>query len=77
MTTDCGPILFPSLTCLFQNKVMFLLKVILLRTFIERPNFNFSATCQYPRGWPLNGGLTVIPKASFFFFYNGAVVFPF
>ena len=52
---------------------MFLVKVVLWRTSIERPNFTFSATCRYPRGWPLRRSSTVIPKASFFF-NNGAVV---
>ena len=47
---------------------MFLLKIILWRTSIERPNFNFSATCRYPRGWPRNRSSTVIPKTSFFLF---------
>ena len=49
-----------SVTLLFQNKVVSLLKIMLIN---DEPLLSgqppISSHLQVPRGWPLNGGLTV------------------
>ena len=61
VTTDCGPVMLTPVVRLFQNKLMFLLKIM---PIYDKPLLSGQTPLNdhlpVPRGWPVNGGSSVI-----------------
>ena len=61
MKTDCGPVMITPVARLFQNKLMFLVKIMQI---YDKPLLTGQTPLNdhlpVPRGRPLNRGTTVI-----------------